>query len=162
MLFHLSIDAQRPQHVATVIAELWGGEALPFPPVYPGSWVAMAGDDRGTMIEVYPAGVELQPGQGDADAVGIVNEAAPRRTPTHAAIATSLSVDQVMAIAAREGWTAKYRRRGGVFGVIEFWVENAMMIEVLTPEMQAEYVGAITIDNWRAMLAAREAMTKAA
>src|SRR3712207_8206835 len=105
MIYHLSIDAQRPQHVASVIAELWGGEALPFPPVYPGSWVAIAGDDRGTMIEVYPAGVELAPGNGDADAVGTMNAAAPRRTPTHVAIATAMSCDRVMAIAAREGWT---------------------------------------------------------
>ena len=107
MIYHLSIDAQRPQHVASVIAELWGGEALPFPPVYPGSWVAIAGDDRGTMIEVYPAGVELAPGNGDADAVGTMNAAAPRRTPTHVAIATAMSCDRVMAIAAREGWTAE-------------------------------------------------------
>jgi hypothetical protein len=152
MLFHLSIDAKDPSRVASVIAELWGGEALPFPAVYPGSWVALAGDDRGTMIEVYPAGVELSPGDGDADAVGTVNGAAPRRTPTHAAIATSMTSDEVFSLAAREGWLAKYRRRGGIFGVIEFWVEDSTMIEVLTPEMQAEYVGAISIENWRAML----------
>lgn len=33
MLFHLSIDADDPRHVAEVIAELWGGVATPFPPV---------------------------------------------------------------------------------------------------------------------------------
>jgi hypothetical protein len=162
MLFHVSIDAGNPQHVASVIAELWGGEALPFPPVYPGSWAAFAGDDRGTMIEVYPAGVELSPGTGDADAFGALNPGAPRRTATHVAVATPLSVDAVMAIAAREGWTAKYRKRGDVFGVIEFWIENAMMIEVLTPDMQAEYLGAITIENWRSMLAAQAPVAAAA
>jgi hypothetical protein len=46
----------------------------------------------------------------------------------------------VFAIAAREGWEAKYRRRGGAFGVIELWLENRVMIEVLTDEMQAEYL----------------------
>lgn len=29
MLFHLSIDADDPRHVAEVIAELWGGRAFP-------------------------------------------------------------------------------------------------------------------------------------
>ena len=35
MLFHVSIEVDDPQHVATVVAELFGGEALPFPPVTP-------------------------------------------------------------------------------------------------------------------------------
>lgn len=154
MIFHVSIDADDPQRVASVIAELWGGEALPFPPVYPGSWVALAGDERGTMIEVYPAGVTLAPGDGDADAVGRRDAEAGRATPTHAAIATSLSQSDVYAVAAREGWLAKYRKRGDRFGVIEFWIENRMMVEVLTREMQREYLETISIANWRAMLSA--------
>jgi hypothetical protein len=154
MIFHLSIDADDPQRVATVLAELWGGEALPFPPVYPGSWVALAGDERGTMIEVYPAGVTLVAGEGDAGAVGRREFEATRGTPTHAAIATSLARDDVYAIAAREGWLAKYCKRGGRFGVIEFWIENRMMVEVLTREMQREYLETISIANWRAMLSA--------
>ncbi len=153
MLFHISIDAADPKHVAEVIAELWGGEALPFPAVYPGSWVALAGDDRGTMIEVYPAGVTIAPSEGDADAVGVRESNMRRATSTHAAVATMLSADEVFAIAEREGWIAKYRKRGGSFGVIEFWVENGLMIEVLTAEMQAEYLESISIENWRAMLA---------
>jgi len=68
MLFHLSIDADDPRNVANVIAELWGGHAFPFPPVLTGSWVAMAGDDRGTTVEVYPRGAELHEAPGDADA----------------------------------------------------------------------------------------------
>lgn len=153
MLFHVSIDAVDPQHVAAVLAEILGGEALPFPPVHPGSWVALAGDDRGTMIEVYPAGVTLVPGDGDADAVGRLDPAASRGTSTHAAIATSMSLDEIFAIAAREGWLTKYCKRADRFGVIELWVENSIMIEVLTPEMQAEYLDTISIENWRAMLA---------
>ena len=66
MLFHLSIAAREPRHVANVIAELWGGAALPFPPVMEGSWIAIAGDDRGTAIEVYPDGTVLRETEGDA------------------------------------------------------------------------------------------------
>jgi hypothetical protein len=136
MLFHMSIAAKNPQHVAAVIAELWGGEALPFPPVAEGSWIAMAGDERATAIEVYPSGVVLRESEGDADAHG-VQTSGPPFTPTHAAIATGFSQERIFELARREGWPAKYRRRGGVFGVIEMWIEGAQMVEVLTPEMQA-------------------------
>ena len=57
------------------------------------------------------------------------------------AIGTELTADQIFAIARREGWPAKYRKRGGAFGVIELWVEGWRMVEVLTPEMQQEYLG---------------------
>jgi hypothetical protein len=154
MIHHLSFAAQDPQRAAAVIAELWGGEAFPFPPVAQGSWVAIAGDARGTTMEVYPAGAELQPAEGDADSVAVMNPAPRRYAATHAAIASPLEAEAVHAIAAREGWLSKYRKRGGVFGVIEFWVENAFLIEVLTPSMQREYTDFMSPQAWRAMLAA--------
>jgi hypothetical protein len=154
MLFHLSISAKDPRHVASCIAELWGGEALPFPPVSENAWIAIAGDARGTAVEVYPADIVLRESEGDADAHG-ESVQTTGFTPTHAAIATEFSVDQVMALAKREGWPAKYRKRGGVFGVIELWIEGRQMFEVLTPEMQAEYLGSMSIGNWKQMLAAR-------
>ena len=60
-----------------------------------------------------------------------------------------LDLAGVHAIAEREGWLAKYRKRGGKFGVIEFWIEGTRMIEVLTPAMQGEYLGAMTAENWK-------------
>jgi hypothetical protein len=159
MLFHLSIEADDPRHLATVLAELWGGEALPFPSVTPGSWVAHSGDERNTMIEIYPRGTELHPTSGDATGV----RTTPRRhNATHWAMATKLDTDAVMAICKREGWPAKYCKRGGVFGVIEVFAEGCQMLEVLTPEMQAEYLHAITIPNWKMMLAVQEEARRAA
>jgi len=153
MLFHLSIEVDDPRRVAQVVAELFGGAAAPFPPVTPGSWIALAGDDRGTAIEFYPRGTEIHEVPGDNDAMGL--RVSPRRNnATHFAMATKLSEDQVMAIAMREGWPAKYRKRGGAFGVIEIFVEGCQMIEVLTDEMQREYVESVTIPNWMAMLEA--------
>jgi hypothetical protein len=140
MIHHLSIAAQDPRRVAGVIAELWRGRAQPFPPVGEGSWVAIAGDARNTTIEVYPFGCELQPVEGDADAHAVVNPRPPAFTATHAAVASPLGEAEVFAIARREAWEAKYRKRGGLFGVIELWLENRVLIEVLTAEMQAEYV----------------------
>ena len=65
MILHASISAADPRHVAEVLAELWEGEALPFAPVA-GAWIAMAGDARGSGIEVYPRGRALIPGTDDA------------------------------------------------------------------------------------------------
>lgn len=148
----MSIAANDPKHVAGVIAELWGGEALPFPPVSDDGWIALAGDDRGTGMEVYPADIVLAETPGDADAHGA--KAVPMdHTPTHAAIATGMDREQVLALARREGWPAKYRKRGGMFGVIEMWIEGRQMLEVLTPEMQAEYLSSMTIGHWKQLLA---------
>ena len=150
MLFHLSIDADDPKHVAEVFAEMWGGVAAPFPPVGEGSWCAVAPDDRNSMIEVYVRGLDLYEVPGDADAVGVQGPLA-RRSSTHFAMATELGEDAVMAIARREGWPAKYRRRGDFFGVIEIWVEGWRMIEVLTPEMQREYLST-RLEEWQPAL----------
>lgn len=155
MIHHFSFAARDPRAVAMAIARLWdGGEAFPFPPVAKGSWFAMSGDARGTTIEVYPFGAELTPADGDADSVAVMNEAPHTFTATHAAVDTYLSYDEVFALAAEHGWLAKYRKRGGLFGVIEFWIENQFLIEVLTAEMQAEYLATVTPQNWKAMLAA--------
>ena len=151
MLFHVSIEADDPRAVADFIAELWAGAAAPFPSVTPGSWVALSGDDRGTIVEIYPRGTEIHEAPGDNDAAGV--RVAPRRhNATHFAIATHLEEIDVLAMADRYGWPAKYRKRGDAFGVIEIFVEGCQMIEVLTGEMQLEYTSAITIENWMRML----------
>jgi hypothetical protein len=156
MLFHVSLEADDPRHVAHVFAEIFGGAAAPFPPIGDDSWVALAGDDRGTMIEIYPRGTEMHIAPGGDDAIGITS--APRRNnATHIAIATPADMQTIFAIADREDWPVKYCRRGGKFGVIELWVEGCQLVEVLTPEMQAEYLDTITISNWQAMIREFEA-----
>jgi hypothetical protein len=142
MLFHMSIAAENPRHVAGVLAELWQGEARPFPPVSDDGWVALAGDERGTLIEVYPQGTVLRESEGDVDAHGDPS-GTDRFSASHGAIATHLDRNAVLALAEREGWPAKYRKRGGLFGVVELWIEGRQMMEVLTPEMQAEYLAAM-------------------
>ncbi len=151
MLFHVSIEADDPRHVATVLAEIFGGAAAPFPPVAHGSWVALAGDDRGTMIEVYPRGTELHIAEGGGDAFALQG---PRRrnNAVHLAMATGFEMDRIFAIAEREGWPVKYCKRGGKFGVIELWIEGCQLVEVLTPAMQREYLDTVSIDNWNRML----------
>jgi hypothetical protein len=146
MLFHMSIAADDPKHVAAVVAELWGGKIMPFPPVSDNGWMVLAGDERGTALEVYPHGTVLRESEGDVDAHGEAS-GSDRFTATHGAIATNLDREAVLAIAEREGWPAKYRKRGGLFGVVELWIEGRQMMEVLTPEMQSEYLAAMGRQN---------------
>jgi hypothetical protein len=105
------------------------------------------------MIEIYPRGIQMHPAPGATeDAIGLAG-ATPRFTPTHIAVATPWSREQIFAIGYREGWPVKHCRRGGKFDVIELWVEGCQLVEVLTGEMQAEYLDAVRIENWRAMVA---------
>lgn len=152
MLFHLSIEADRPQRVARVLAEIWGGEAMPFPAVT-GAWVVFADDGKGTIVEVYPRGTVMMEAPGTMDAVAVaVAQPTRRHSATHFAMSTKLSIERIHAIAERERWSTKYCRRAGRFGVIELWIEGGTLVEVLTPEMQAEYVDFVTPENWRSML----------
>ncbi len=142
MLFHLSIDADEPARVARVLAKLMGGEALPLGSVEDG-WIARGGD--GGFVEVYPRGTLLALLKGDHDAEAHVDEFARwiRGSATRFATATEMTLSQVTALAEREGWTAKYRRRPAGYGVIELWLENERLVEVLTRDLQAEYRAAM-------------------
>ncbi|MFD0848597.1 hypothetical protein [Sphingosinicella xenopeptidilytica] len=153
MLFHMSIAAHAPQHVAEVLAELIGGTALPFPPVTDGAWIALCDDASRTAIEVYPFGTVLRQADGDADAFGDPG-GHDRFTATHGAVGTDLGLEDVLAIARREGWPAKYRKRGGMFGVVELWIEDRQMFELLTPDMQEEYRQSLSVQNWQDQIAA--------
>ena len=150
MIFHISIAADNPKRTATMLAELWRGEAFPFPMVGKGSWVAHAGDDRRSTIEVYPRDLAFYPSQGPGEER---NEPVSRHGAFHAAVATPLSIEEVEEIGRRYGCHTSVCQRGPYFRVIEYWVDNCLMLEMLTPEMQAEYQATITPENWRTMLA---------
>jgi hypothetical protein len=152
MIFHISIAADDPQRTAKMIAELWRGEAFPFPMVGKGSWVAHAGDDRRSTIEVYPRDMALYP----TDRAGEERyEFVSRHGPFHAAVATSLSIEEIEEIARRYGCRTSLCQRGPWFRVVEFWVDNCLMLEMMTSEMQEEYQASVTPQNWRAMLEQR-------
>ena len=136
MIHHLSIAARDPQRVAGVLAEIMGGKAVPFPP-NPGSFFALQLDEHGSGVEVYPAGTELQPAGDNGGA--FVKKEARGYGPTHFALSVATGADTVDAIAKREGWHCYHCSRGP-FHVIEVWVENESMVEVLPPEYAAEYL----------------------
>lgn len=148
MIFHASIPVDNPQRVAEVIAEIWGGEAFRFPP-WPGAYVAIAGDDRGSTVEVYPRGQTMAPGEGDDPAWPRLDESPARFLSAHLAIATAKSESDVLAIARREGWRGLRCSRGKFFDVIELWLENRFLLEVLTEQMQADYRKNVNLEMWR-------------
>ena len=107
-------------------------------------------DDRRSTIEVYPRNLAFYPA---ADEQGEQrSEPVSRHGPFHAAVATPLSIEEVEEVGRRYGCHTVLCQRGP-FRVIEYWVDTALMLEMLTPEMQEEYRRSITPDGWRAMLA---------
>ena len=69
------------------------------------------------------------------------NPASSGFVTTHAAVSVNRGKDEIMALAVREGWRAVELSRGS-FDVIEFWIENRVMLELMTPEMTEAYLGA--------------------
>ena len=112
MIFHASLPANDPKHVAHVLAELWDGFAAPFSP-FPDAWMAVAGDDRGSIIEVYPSDQVITPGGGHEESVsyGANTLKRPQYSAFHMAIATKLSAEDVIAIGEREGWRGRSEER---------------------------------------------------
>lgn len=164
MIFHFSIPTTNPERVAKVIAELWKGEAFPFFPHRNESWVAFAGDERNSSVECYPHDVLLASSE-EANPTGfrVLREAQnveslpeARRSATHGAIATQLSQEEVIAIGEREGWLSRYAQRGR-FGVVELWLENVILFEVMPPELQKQYIETQRLEDWRTAVAAIKA-----
>jgi hypothetical protein len=137
MIHHLSIAARDPKQAAGVLAELMGGTAVPFPP-NPGSFFALQLDDHGSGVEVYPAGTELAP-NGDVGGAFVKHERDRGYGATHFALSVATERHKVEEIAQRAGWQCFVCNRGP-FHVIEVWVENETMVEILPPDYAAEYL----------------------
>jgi hypothetical protein len=154
MINHISIGADNPEKVAQVIAELWNGIVIPFPPC-PDSFMVLANDGRGTAVEITPAATVLVPGKGlppedasdaststeEFEAKFVIGETAPQYVATHLNINTHLSIEEIKEIGRREGWRTLVANRGeGLFQLVELWIEDRFMLEVMTPEQTARYV----------------------
>jgi hypothetical protein len=133
MLHHLSISAENPENVAQVLAEIMGGIVVPFPP-NPGSFMAFALDEHGTEVEIHPAGTRLQP-----DGTGFVAAPPTERTATHFALSVSTPRGQIFEIAKKQGWRCERTHRAE-FPLVEMWIENRTLCELLPPEDAAIYL----------------------
>src|SRR5688500_1089546 len=109
MLNHISIAVNEPDRVANVIAELWDGMVLPFPPA-PNSLIVLANDGRGSGVELTPNGTVIVPGEGlppeddlsaateEFEAKFVKSDIVPRYVATHLNINTPLGIDEIKAI----------------------------------------------------------------
>lgn len=165
MLNHISIAVNEPERVANVLAELWDGMVLPFPPA-PNSFIVLANDGRGSGVELTPNGTVIVPGEGlppeddlsaateEFEAKFVRSDVVPRYVATHLNINTHLSIDEIKAIGKREGWRTLICNRGeGLFQLVEMWIENTFMLEVMTPEQTARYIEITSPDFVTAMFA---------
>lgn len=135
MILHASFAADNPQRTAETIAELINGFAVPMSGDG-GAWMALAGDQNGTIVEVLGRGREYHrnPGNHCRMVWGEVRQ----HGPFHMMIETPHDEARVEAIALAHGCHA-HRARHAVFDVIEFWIDDCVLLDVVTPSMAENY-----------------------
>lgn len=138
MIHHISIAAHNPLNVAHVLAEIWNGQVFTFIP-NPGSYLVLPHDAYGSGIEIYPLGDQLAPGSGQEPAQIVHQPNVSELVATHAAVSVPTSAIQIKQIGDREGWRVVVCDRSA-FKVIEFWIENRFLLELLTDEMATQYL----------------------
>jgi hypothetical protein len=136
MLHHLSIAVSQPIRVAKVLANLMNGQFFEFP-LCPGAYIAIAGDPHGTAIEVLPKNSVWIPGLSEAEIK--TEEKAPSFHAVHAALSVPASRETIEEVGLHEGWLVRCCDRGP-FQLMELWIENTLMIELITQEMIATYL----------------------
>jgi len=151
MIAHVSIPARDPARAAQLLAALLDGDVAPFP-VVRGALVVVARDGSGTAIEVLPEDVTIRRGRDDPlpvelpDGSGLPQGATFRhgalpaeRHAVHVALTTQLSEPEVIALGRAAGVPIVACERGGLFGVVEIWIDERFLVEVLTPAQARRY-----------------------
>ncbi len=144
MIHHISIDADNQMKVATVIAKLMGGLARdnwPFKHVC----AAYSGDKYGTMIEVWPRGKVVAIPKSGVGKFEISDNSGPLQyyQSFHTALSVEIEDDEIMEIAKEAGWETAVRTNGA-FSVVEVWIENRLLLEVLSPTQAENYQRTMT------------------
>jgi hypothetical protein len=167
MIHHVSIPAHAPREAAKALAELMGGKCYPFPGPVPGAFMAVSGDQHGTMIEVYPEDAVFRPGEGAGDVVASTGKPIGEHA-FHLLLSVPVDEATVQRIGARMGWRTQRCGRGPkatgevLFEVIELWLDNRLMIEVATPDMVSAYTDLFRFDRLDAFFQRMASMARAA
>lgn len=153
---HASLPADDTAHVARVLAEILGGEALPFPPAGPGAFIVWSADEH-IELQVMPRGRDMTPSPEGVRCVSRALAASEARAPSeiHLALYVDRPAEEIVAIAAREGWATGDFDRAGFFRSVEVWVENAFLVECFDREATRRYEAFMTKAGWRALLESR-------
>lgn len=151
-LIHASIPADDPHGASVVLAELMGGEALPFPPAGPHGRMAWSGDGR-VSLEIVPRGNLIHHGPDEGEWRPVQDP--QRLSEVHLAIAVDRPATEIIAIAQKAGWPARLCSRGeGLFDLVEVWIEGSFMLELFDPTQAAHYERVVTVANLKKFLAA--------
>lgn len=154
MIAHFSIPARHPEAAAAVFARIMDAVVLPFPPVA-GGWMVVCRDGSGMGVEVLPETTAILRGEeeGEASVFGFSSARLRHDGAIHVALTSKLSVAEIIALGEEQGWRAVHCDRGP-FDLVELWVDNRIMIEVLAPEGTARYLAAATPEALAARAAA--------
>jgi len=144
VIHHISIPALEPIAVARVLADLIGGRAYRFPGPLPGAAMAVSGDRHGTMIEIYPDSVVMEPGEGEGPIAYRIDPTGRRHVGFHALLSVPHDRATIERIGEAAGWRTKFFSRAApglppVFHVVEVWVENRLLLEVVPADMVGVY-----------------------
>ena len=151
-LIHASIPADDTNKVAEVLAEMMGGEALPFPPAGRKGRMAWSGDGS-ISLEIVPRGHLIHPGREQGEWRSVTEP--QRLSEVHLAIGVDRPAAEIVAIAEKAGWPARVcARGGGFFELVEVWVEGAFMLEMFDPEQAAHYERVASVENLKKFMAA--------
>jgi hypothetical protein len=138
MIHHVSFGVGDPGRVAHVLAELTGGTAIraPSPPFPYGAWFVVAGDDRGSLLEILPAASVFDP-----DAPLGIRQRPARSEPvgTHVLVSSTASREEIEAVAMREGWRAQ-RIDTGLFRIVKLWIDGTVLLEMFAKGDAVPYV----------------------
>jgi hypothetical protein len=146
MIAHVSMPADDCALVARVLASMMDGGALRFPPGGPNAWNAWS-KHNDFQVVVTPRGQVMV--EGEREHVWEHRGARDRASETHFAVAVDRSAQEIVAIAHDAGWHARICNRGGLFDLVEVWVENAYLVEVLDPAQLADYRRSMSVENWK-------------
>ena len=138
MLYHASFNVRRPAHAAQILSEMLGASAVRAPsrPFPPDSWFVLYGDEAGSFIELLPWGAVLTP----ETRFGIGRDELMRPyTGAHVLLSTPKTEEEIKALAARQGWRVELVD-ARLFKVLKVWIDDAILIELLTPSMVQAYV----------------------
>jgi hypothetical protein len=149
MLHHISFAVRDPHHVAEVVAELWQGKMMPFPG-HTGSFIALAMDAYGTAIEFLPKGSVLKPTSNESSDWAS-EPSLTGYTATHVNMAVPISEAEIYDVAKREGWRAVRSGRQGLLELIEFWIENEIMLELMPPNLMESYQTVVQPESLKAL-----------
>lgn len=134
MIQHVSVTADDPKKTATTIAALLGGTALPLGPTE-GTWTAVARDPIGNMVEVMPRGTEFH---RERDRVEMRPGVPARHSGFHVMFDSPLSEEEIMQVAEERDAVA-FRSKHGPFELLEFWIDDCLLLEVLPPTLSRSY-----------------------